>query len=232
MVGRRGVGNELPKSGSATDEEFEWQEDAIPSAVPSAERTEPRFFGQETWLLPRTITQTPTHRARLVDGTKTVFRNHHMYFHRPNRCPHWHLCGMVPSIQYDIADFHHYAILGNVFFYIGLAIPPVFFWPLLLLHGRKPYILASMPLAMPFLFPQPLAVSRQRGPYVATYRVGLILPRAFMGTALEFANMNSTAPLPTSSAPPCSSANPIRNRPPWAMYVVMAPVLLFGWDLD
>lgn len=98
--------------------------------------------------------------------------------------------GMVPSIQYYIADFHHYAILGNVFFYIGLAIPTVFFWPLPLLHGRKPYILASLALAMPLLFPQAVAVSSQRSPYVANYRVGLILPRAFMGMALGFANMN------------------------------------------
>ena len=57
--------------------------------------------------------------------------------------------GMVPSIQYWIADLNHYANLGNVFFYLGLAIPTFFFWPLPLLHGRKPYILSSLVLAMP-----------------------------------------------------------------------------------
>ena len=98
--------------------------------------------------------------------------------------------GLVPSIQYYIADFHHYAILGNVFFYIGLAIPTMVFWPLPLLHGRKPYILSSLALAMPLLFPQAIAVGAQRSPYVATYRVGLLMPRAFMGLALGFANMN------------------------------------------
>jgi hypothetical protein len=78
--------------------------------------------------------------------------------------------GLVPSIQYFIADLSHYAILGNVFFYFGLAIPSFFFWPLPLLHGRKPYILSSLVLAMPLLFPQAIAVSEHRSPYVSTWR--------------------------------------------------------------
>ncbi|KAK0638708.1 hypothetical protein B0T16DRAFT_462465 [Cercophora newfieldiana] len=78
--------------------------------------------------------------------------------------------GLVPSIQYWIADLKHYAILGNVFFYIGLAIPTFFFWPLPLLHGRKPYILSSLVLAMPLLFPQAISVSEMRSPYVSTWR--------------------------------------------------------------
>ena len=78
--------------------------------------------------------------------------------------------GMVPSIQYWIADLNHYANLGNVFFYLGLAIPTFFFWPLPLLHGRKPYILSSLVLAMPLLFPQAIAVSTWRSPFVSTWR--------------------------------------------------------------
>ncbi|RAL64024.1 hypothetical protein DID88_003212 [Monilinia fructigena] len=74
--------------------------------------------------------------------------------------------GEVPSIQYSIVDLHHFTILGNVFFFLGLAIPTTFFWPLPLLHGRKPYILGSMSLAMPLLFPQALAVE-----YVDEYDV-------------------------------------------------------------
>ncbi|KAK4452317.1 hypothetical protein QBC34DRAFT_456338 [Podospora aff. communis PSN243] len=84
--------------------------------------------------------------------------------------------GMVPSIQYWIADLEHYAILGNTFFYVGLAIPTFFFWPLPLLHGRKPYILSSLVLAMPLLFPQAIAT--------------LLGSRAFMGLTLGFASMN------------------------------------------
>jgi hypothetical protein len=77
---------------------------------------------------------------------------------------------LVPSIQYWIADLEHYAILGNVFFYIGLAIPSFFFWPLPLLHRRKPYILSSLVLSMPLLFPQAILVSDMRSPYVSTWR--------------------------------------------------------------
>lgn len=98
--------------------------------------------------------------------------------------------GEVPAIQYYIVDFHHYTLLGNVFFYLGLAIPTFFFWPLPLLHGRKPYILGAMALAMPLLFPQAVAVGSIRSPYVRYWRIGLILPRALMGFCLGFANMN------------------------------------------
>lgn len=116
--------------------------------------------------------------------------------------------GEVPSIQYYIADFNHYAILGNVFFFIGLAVTNFAFWPLPLLHGRKPYILTAMTIAMPLLFPQAIAVSVQRSPYVETYRVGLILPRAFMGCALGFANMNFMATLTDLFGASLQSGNP------------------------
>ncbi|KAJ9141616.1 hypothetical protein NKR19_g7381 [Coniochaeta hoffmannii] len=78
--------------------------------------------------------------------------------------------GLVPSIQYYIVDLNHYAILGNVVFYFGLAIPSFFFWPLPLLHGRKPYILSSLAIAMPLLFPQAIAVSQIRSPYISQWR--------------------------------------------------------------
>jgi MFS family permease len=116
--------------------------------------------------------------------------------------------GETPAIQYYIVDFHHYTVLGNVFFFIGLAIPTFFFWPLPLLHGRKPYILGSMSLAMPLLFPQALAVGQFRSPYVATWRVGLILPRAVMGFCLGFANMNFKAMLTDLFGASLQSTNP------------------------
>lgn len=116
--------------------------------------------------------------------------------------------GEVPSIQYYIADFHHYAILGNVFFYIGLAIPTFLAWPLPLMHGRKPYILSSMTIAMPLLFPQAIAVQVQRSPYTDAYRVCLILPRAFMGLALGLAQMNFMAILLDLFGASLMSSNP------------------------
>lgn len=98
--------------------------------------------------------------------------------------------GIVPSVQYYIADFGHYAILGNVGMYLGMALPTFFCWPLPLLHGRKPYILSSLTLAMPLLFPQAIAVSSPRSPYTSAWRWALLLPRAFMGMCLGFASMN------------------------------------------
>ncbi|GAW19823.1 hypothetical protein ANO14919_093140 [Xylariales sp. No.14919] len=98
--------------------------------------------------------------------------------------------GLVPSIQYYIADFHHYAILGNVGLYLGMALPNFFFWPLPLLHGRKPYIVGGLCIAMPLLFPQAIAISTPRSPYTSVWRVALLLARALMGFALGFAKMN------------------------------------------
>ncbi|KAI0875686.1 hypothetical protein GGS24DRAFT_489151 [Hypoxylon argillaceum] len=98
--------------------------------------------------------------------------------------------GLVPSIQYYIADFHHYAILGNVGLYLGMALPNFFCWPLPLLHGRKPYIVGGLCVAMPLLFPQALAIGTRRSPNTCVWRVALLLPRALMGLVLGFANMN------------------------------------------
>jgi MFS family permease len=98
--------------------------------------------------------------------------------------------GLVPSIQYYIADFHHYTILGNVGLYLGMALPNLLFWPLPLLHGRKPYIVGGLCVAMPLLFPQALAIGTRRSPDTCIWRVALLLPRALMGFVLGFANMN------------------------------------------
>lgn len=116
--------------------------------------------------------------------------------------------GETPSIQYYIVDLHHYTVLGNVFFFIGLAVPTFFFWPLPLLHGRKPYVLGAMSLAMPLLFPQALAVGQVRSPYVATWRVALILPRTAMGFCLGFANMNFKSMLTDVFGASLQSSNP------------------------
>ena len=98
--------------------------------------------------------------------------------------------GEVPAIQYAIVDENHYSILGNVVFFIGLAIPTLFFWTLPLLHGRKPYTLAALALLLPLQFPQAIAVGTTRTPYVVTYRVVLLLSRALAGFVMGFANIN------------------------------------------
>ena len=98
--------------------------------------------------------------------------------------------GEVPAIQYALADEHHYTILGNVVFYLGLAIPTALFWPLPLLHGRKPYTLAALTLLLTLQFPQAMIVDASRSPYVANYRAGVLLSRTFAGLAIGFANIN------------------------------------------
>lgn len=116
--------------------------------------------------------------------------------------------GEVPAIQYAIADEHHYTILGNVFFFIGLAITTALFYPLPLLHGRKPYTLAALAILLPLQFPQALAVDANRSPYVATYRVGLLAPRFIAGIVMGFANINFKTTLLDLYGASLQSGNP------------------------
>jgi len=103
--------------------------------------------------------------------------------------------GEVPAIQYAIADFHHYTILGNVVLYIGMAISSFLFWPLPLLHGRKPYAIAALLLALVLQVPQGLAVAGYRDPSVPAWRCLLLISRAISGFALGFSDMNHKAML-------------------------------------
>ncbi|KAI4680379.1 uncharacterized protein J4E84_008027 [Alternaria hordeiaustralica] len=97
--------------------------------------------------------------------------------------------GEVPRIQYSLADERHIVIIGNAVLYAGLAISTFFAWTLPLLHGRKPYILASLAIALPLQFPQAIVVSGYHNKE-ARYRVGLLLSRGVSGLVLGFANVN------------------------------------------
>ena len=116
--------------------------------------------------------------------------------------------GEVPAIQYAIADEHHYTILGNVLFFLGLAITTALFYPLPLLHGRKPYTLAALAILLPLQFPQALAINSQRDPNVATYRIGLLLPRIMAGMVMGFANINFITTLLDLFGASLQSSNP------------------------
>ena len=116
--------------------------------------------------------------------------------------------GEVPAIQYTIADEHHYTILGNVVFFMGLAITTIWFWPLPLLHGRKPYTLGSLIFLMLLQFPQALVVASPRTPYVATYRVGILVPRALAGLVAGFAYINFMTTLLDLFGSSLQSGNP------------------------
>lgn len=98
--------------------------------------------------------------------------------------------GEVPALQYAIVDEAHYAILGNVVFFLGLAIPTFFCYSLPLLHGRKPYTIAALALLMPLQFPPALITVQQRDPTEPIWRTGLLLTRALSGFAMGFANVN------------------------------------------
>jgi MFS family permease len=74
--------------------------------------------------------------------------------------------------------------------YFGLAMTTIIVWPLPLLHGRKPYLLASLALALPLQFPQAMVVSQTRSPKDMKYRTGLLCARAATGLVLGFANVN------------------------------------------
>lgn len=116
--------------------------------------------------------------------------------------------GEVPAIQYAIVDQHHYAILGNVVFFLGLAIPNILFFPLPLLHGRKPYTLGALALLLPLQFPQAIAVGQLASSSLANYRVGLLLPRAFAGFVAGFANINLITTLLDLFGASLQSGNP------------------------
>lgn len=116
--------------------------------------------------------------------------------------------GEVPAIQYAIIDEDHYTILGNVVFFIGLAITTFSAWPLPLLHGRKPYTLAAFALILPLQFPQALAVGKSRLPNRASYRVALLLPRAIAGIVMGFANINFKTTLLDLFGASLQSSNP------------------------
>lgn len=121
----------------------------------------------------------------------------------------WSKAGEVPRIQYQIADTDHVVILGNVMYVVcrvrwnstdasrlfgAVGISTLIFWPLPLLHGRKPYTLAAFALMLPLQFPQAIAIAGYRDTDSVLARVGLLLPRALTGLAMGFANMNQ---LPT-----------------------------------
>ncbi|OQO01847.1 hypothetical protein B0A48_12320 [Cryoendolithus antarcticus] len=98
--------------------------------------------------------------------------------------------GEVPRIQYQIANTKHVVIYGNVLLFMGVGLTSLTFWPLPLLHGRKPYTLAAFALMLPLQFPQALAIQGYSDPHSLLARFGLLLPRILTGLAMGFANIN------------------------------------------
>ncbi|KAJ9497821.1 hypothetical protein LTR99_007458 [Exophiala xenobiotica] len=103
--------------------------------------------------------------------------------------------GEVPAIQYVVVDLNRRVIFGNVFLYCGLVIPTLVCWPLPLLHGRKPYTIAALVLALCLQIPQGIMVISFRSPDVERYRVILLLARGLSGFVFGFANINNLGTL-------------------------------------
>ncbi|KAH6652952.1 hypothetical protein BKA67DRAFT_520098 [Truncatella angustata] len=116
--------------------------------------------------------------------------------------------GIVPAVQYYIADANHIAILGNVAMYLGMALPTFFCWPLPLLHGRRQYILLGLILTLPLLFPQAITVMTHRPSKSNAWKCALLLPRGLMGVSLGFANMNFHSTLTDLYGASLMSSNP------------------------
>jgi len=98
--------------------------------------------------------------------------------------------GEVPAIQYVLADRHHRVILGNVVLYLAIGLVVLIFWPLPLLHGRRPYTLTGLAVALPLQIPQAVIVGTQRGTNYTDYIAGLLMARALTGIALGFVHIN------------------------------------------
>lgn len=103
--------------------------------------------------------------------------------------------GQVPAMQYALADFGHYTILGNVVMYAGLALTSLACWPLPLLHGRKPYSIFALLITLVLQVPQGLAVAGFRDPSTMTYKCLLLISRAGSGLALGLSYINLRAVL-------------------------------------
>ncbi|KAI5241159.1 hypothetical protein E4T43_05612 [Aureobasidium subglaciale] len=116
--------------------------------------------------------------------------------------------GEVPKIQYKLGDEHHHVILGNVLLYVGMGITTLIFWPLPLLHGRRPYTLAALAIAIPLQFPQSIATAFTRGPHLGRALAGLLVPRFFLGFALGFAHINFLSTLLDLFGASLQSRNP------------------------
>lgn len=98
--------------------------------------------------------------------------------------------GEVPAIQYALADRHHRVILGNVVLYLAIGLVVLVCWPLPLLHGRRPYTLTGLAIALPLQIPQAVIIGTERGTNYSGYIAGLLICRALTGLALGFVHIN------------------------------------------
>lgn len=98
--------------------------------------------------------------------------------------------GFTSKTQDYLSDGDGWVPLGNVWCFLGMALSTIFCWPLPLLHGRKPYILGGLAMALVLLFPQAIAVSAESLRDVEGWRAALLVTRGTMGVSLALASTN------------------------------------------
>lgn len=98
--------------------------------------------------------------------------------------------GLTPMTQDDVQDNDIWVALGSTWCFLGMALSTVLFWPLPSLHGRKPYILGGLAMALVLLIPQSLEMASEH-PYGIEWRKeALLVTRGVMGACLGIAGMN------------------------------------------
>lgn len=107
--------------------------------------------------------------------------------------------GEIPAIKASLGITTSLTSMGNVFFILGVAIPSLIFWPLPLLHGRKPYILLAIALTIALQIPQALSLPPHtipdQKPSMVPFVICILVFRTVSGFILGFATMNTLATL-------------------------------------
>ena len=107
--------------------------------------------------------------------------------------------GEAPAIQKSLQVSGNIVALGNVGFLVGVALSGLIFWPLPLLHGRKPYSLVSLALVVPLQLPQALSLpphttlGQRVGAPMLPYVVCSLVFRSLSGIIIGFASLTSLA---------------------------------------
>ena len=107
--------------------------------------------------------------------------------------------GEAAAIQKSLQVSGNIVALGNVGFLAGVALSGLVFWPLPLLHGRKPYSLVSLALVVPLQLPQALSLpphttlGQQVGAPMLPYVVCSLVFRSLSGIIIGFAGLTSLA---------------------------------------
>lgn len=107
--------------------------------------------------------------------------------------------GEAAAIQKSLQVSGNIVALGNVGFLADVALSGLVFWPLPLLHGRKPYSLVSLALVVPLQLPQALSLpphttlGQRVGAPILPYVVCSLVFRILSGIIMGFAGLTSLA---------------------------------------